>query len=99
MTDLDLSRVSREALEALALDCISGGSSKLDAVITRIRAEATVEPDIKKREPGCECHLEEGDSPCVVHGVYEPEKPPLRTRAEVDTARSVRECALAWDGA
>jgi hypothetical protein len=25
------------------------------------------EGDSKKREPGCECHLEEGDSPCPVH--------------------------------
>lgn len=24
--------------------------------------------DVKQREPGCECHLEEGDSPCEVHG-------------------------------
>lgn len=23
--------------------------------------------DTKRREPGCECHLEEGDSPCPVH--------------------------------
>lgn len=27
------------------------------------------ERDTKPREPGCECHLEEGDSPCPVHGV------------------------------
>ncbi len=32
-------------------------------------------PDMKKREAGCECHLEEGDSPCVVHGLYEAEAP------------------------
>jgi hypothetical protein len=24
--------------------------------------------DKKKREPDCKCHLEEGDSPCPVHG-------------------------------
>lgn len=31
--------------------------------------------DTKRREPGCECHLDEGDSPCVVHGLYEAETP------------------------
>lgn len=31
--------------------------------------------DMKKREPGCECHLEEGDSPCIVHGLYEAVEP------------------------
>lgn len=25
------------------------------------------EPETKRREPGCFCHLEEGDSPCAVH--------------------------------
>lgn len=24
--------------------------------------------DTKPRDPGCLCHLEEGDSPCPVHG-------------------------------
>jgi hypothetical protein len=36
---------------------------------------AHVDPDTKRREPGCECDQEEGDSPCVVHGLYEPEAP------------------------
>lgn len=26
-----------------------------------------VDLDTKKREPGCQCHLEEGDSLCPVH--------------------------------
>ncbi len=38
-------------------------------------------PDMKKREAGCECHLEEGDSPCAVHGLYEAEAP-ARTVAD-----------------
>lgn len=30
------------------------------------------EGDTEKREPGCMCHLEAGDSPCPVHGEEEP---------------------------
>ncbi len=30
------------------------------------------DPDTKPREKGCACHLEEGDSPCPVHGEEEP---------------------------
>lgn len=39
------------------------------------------ELDTKKRERGCECHQEEGDSPCVVHGLYEADTP-ARTCAD-----------------
>lgn len=34
--------------------------------------------DKKKREHGCQCHQEEGDSPCPVHGLGQPAEPALR---------------------
>lgn len=40
--------------------------------------------DTVPREPGCECHWETGDSPCIAHGLYEAESP---TRAEAELAR------------
>jgi hypothetical protein len=42
-------------------------------------ALASVQPDTKRREPGCQCHLEEGDSPCRVHDAsVQPAQPELR---------------------
>ena len=35
----------------------------------------------KKREPGCICHWEEGDSPCPVHGEDEPLPQDFNVRA------------------
>lgn len=32
------------------------------------RSAHVVISDLKPREPGCQCHKEEGDSPCKVHG-------------------------------
>jgi hypothetical protein len=51
--------------------------------------EPCADPDTKKREPGCLCHLEEGDSPCPVHpseddaepAPREPSAPNLHKRA------------------
>lgn len=37
--------------------------------------EIEVDEMFKAREPGCECQWEEGDSPCVVHGLYEADEP------------------------
>lgn len=31
-----------------------------------------VAPDTEPRAPGCQCHLEPGDSPCPVHGEDSP---------------------------
>lgn len=33
---------------------------------------AAIAGDTKPREPGCQCHLEEGDSPCPVHDAFSP---------------------------
>lgn len=40
--------------------------------------------ETKHREPGCECHLEEGDSPCIVHGLYEADTVAADTKRGVD---------------
>lgn len=47
-------------------------------------------PDTKKREPGCQCHLEEGDSPCRVHDAppahEAPKAAPVVVCIDCDTA-------------
>jgi hypothetical protein len=50
--------------------------------------------DTKKREPGCECDQEEGDSPCVVHGLYEAE---ARSEAEQRVLDACSEVQISTD--
>ena len=48
--------------------------------------------DRKPREPGCQCHQEEGDSPCAVHG--DEEEPP---RLKFGDAGYFNECSHRGD--
>ncbi len=63
----------RFALDAVhssvELDAELAQMAGADAMIERVRARAldAVAEERKKREPGCHCHQEEGDSPCPVH--------------------------------
>lgn len=52
--------------------------------------------DTKRREPGCECLLEEGDSPCIVHGLYEADTVAADTKRGAVRA-AVLECCRAWE--
>lgn len=45
-----------------------------------------MDDDAKKREPGCECHQEEGDSPCPVHGLEEDAD--VAHRAEIERLKA-----------
>lgn len=47
----------------------------LALVEDRTPEQLAADGDSKPREPRCECQLEEGDSPCPVHGLDEPATP------------------------
>jgi hypothetical protein len=46
-------------------------SGKVDRLDEDEEMPTLSESDIVPRKPGCVCHLEEGDSPCPVHGMEE----------------------------
>lgn len=54
---------------------VNGDAASLRALIESrrvtpldVHTRPFMDDDTKPREPGCECHWEEGDSPCPVHG-------------------------------
>lgn len=57
----------------------------------------TGEPDMKKREPGCKCHWEEGDSDCPVHNEPQVVKA-LDAAADFDQTPEEAEAELRADG-
>lgn len=40
---------------------------EIERALTRSVEVIYFADDRKRREPGCRCHLEEGDSPCPIH--------------------------------
>ena len=49
-----------------------------------------------KREPGCACHWEEGDSPCPVHGEDEEAMAEREDRMREEAAHCARINATTW---
>lgn len=61
--------------------------------------EAAKDEDTKPREPGCQCHLEEGDSPCRVHGEDEDSTKPEDKIRDLETRLAeVRGKIRSYDG-
>jgi len=50
----------------------AGSRAELERVI-----QSVLDEEKGPRVPGCECHMEEGDSPCPVHGTEEERNAPV----------------------